>query len=107
MIEEALNIGRRSYIGITLDRRIGKPVIMASKQGGMEIEEVAERDPAAIHREPIDGVLGTLPFQARAVANALGLTGDSYKKCVDFVQKLMRCYIEVDASLAEVNPLLV
>jgi succinyl-CoA synthetase beta subunit len=73
----------------------------------MEIEEVAERDPSAIHREPIDGVLGMLPFQARAVANALGLTGDPYKKCVDFVQKLMRCYIEMDASLAEINPLMV
>jgi succinyl-CoA synthetase beta subunit len=107
LIEEALNIDKELYLGITLDRRIGMPVIMASKQGGMEIEEVAERDPSAIHREPIDGVLGTLPFQARAVANALGLTGDSYKKCVDFVQKLMRCYIEMDCSLAEINPLLV
>ncbi len=107
LIEEALNIDKELYLGITLDRRIGMPVIMASKQGGMEIEEVAERDPSAIHREPIDGVLGTLPFQARAVANALGLTGDSYKKCIDFVQKLMRCYIEMDASLAEINPLLV
>jgi succinyl-CoA synthetase beta subunit len=107
LIEEALNIDKELYLGITLDRRIGMPVIMASKQGGMEIEEVAERDPSAIHREPVDGVLGTLPFQARAVANALGLTGDSYKKCVDFVQKLMRCYIEMDCSLAEINPLLV
>jgi succinyl-CoA synthetase beta subunit len=83
------------------------PVVMASKQGGMEIEEVAERDPSAIHREPIDGVLGALPFQARAVANALGLSGDAYKKCVDFVQKLMRCYIDTDASLVEINPLMV
>src|SRR6059058_4837915 len=107
LIEEALNIDKELYLGITLDRRIGMPVVMASKQGGMEIEEVAERDPSAIHREPIDGVLGALPFQARSVANALGLTGDSYKKCVDFVQKLMRCYIDTDASLAEINPLLV
>src|SRR6266571_1295844 len=107
LIEEALNIDKELYLGITLDRRIGMPVIMASKQGGMEIEEVAERDPSAIHREPIDAVLGAQPFQARAVANAFGLTGDAYKKCVDFVQKLMRCYIEMDASLAEINPLLV
>jgi succinyl-CoA synthetase beta subunit len=107
LIEEALNIDKELYLGITLDRRIGMPVVMASKQGGMEIEEVAERDPAAIHREPIDGVLGALPFQARAVANALGLTGDAYKKCVDFVQKLMRCYIDTDASLVEINPLMV
>jgi succinyl-CoA synthetase beta subunit len=107
LIEEALNIDKELYLGITLDRRIGMPVVMASKQGGMEIEEVAERDPSAIHREPIDGVLGTLPFQARSVANALGLTGDAYKKCVDFVQKLMRCYIDTDASLVEINPLMV
>jgi succinyl-CoA synthetase beta subunit len=107
LIEEALNIDKELYLGITLDRRIGMPVVMASKQGGMEIEEVAERDPSAIHREPIDGVLGALPFQARAVANALGLSGDAYKKCVDFVQKLMRCYIDTDASLVEINPLMV
>jgi succinyl-CoA synthetase beta subunit len=107
LVEEALNIDRELYLGITLDRRIGMPVIMASKQGGMEIEEVAARDPKAIHREPIDAILGALPFQARSVANALGLTGDAYKKCVDFVQKLMRAYIDTDASLAEINPLLV
>src|SRR3954462_12144683 len=106
-IEEALNIDKELYLGITLDRRIGMPVIMASRQGGMEIEEVGGRDPRAIHPEPVDAVLGAEPFQARAVANALGLTGDAYKKCVDFVQKLMRCYIEMDASLAEINPLLV
>jgi len=106
LIEEALNIDRELYLGITLDRRIGLPVVMASQQGGMEIEEVAERDPKAIHREPNRLCLGVQGFQARAVANALGLTGDPYKKCVDFVQKLMRAYIETDASLAEINPLL-
>jgi len=107
LIEEALNIDKELYLGITLDRKLGMPVIMASKQGGMEIEEVAARDPKAIHREPIDAVLGAQPFQARAVAYALGLSGDAYKKCVDFVQKLMRAYVETDASLAEINPLLV
>src|SRR5881394_2166247 len=94
LIEEALNIDKELYLGLTLDRRIGMPVVMASKQGGMEIEEVAARDPKAIHREPIDAVLGALPFQARSVADALGLGGDAYKKCVDFVQKLMRAYID-------------
>jgi succinyl-CoA synthetase beta subunit len=107
LIEEALNIDKELYLGVTLDRKIGLPVVMASRFGGMEIEEVAERDPKAIHREPIDGVLGAQPFQARAVAYALGLEGDAYKKCVDFVHKMMRCYIETDAALAEINPLLV
>jgi succinyl-CoA synthetase beta subunit len=107
LIEQALNIDKELYLGITLDRKLGMPVIMASKQGGMEIEEVAAKDPKAIHREPIDAVLGAQPFQARAVAYALGLTGDAYKKCVDFVQKLVRAYVETDSSLAEINPLLV
>jgi succinyl-CoA synthetase beta subunit len=107
LIEEALNIDKELYLGITLDRRIGKPVVMASKQGGMEIEEVAARDPKAIARVPVDGVLGLQPFQAREIAYALGLSGDAFKKCVDFVQKLMRAYLDTDASLAEINPLLV
>ena len=106
LVEEALNIDKELYLGVTLDRRLGMNVIMASAQGGMDIEEVAERDPNAIHREPVDSVLGVQPFQARAVAYALGLSGDPFKKCVDFVQKLMRAYIETDASLAEINPLL-
>ena len=107
LIEEALNIDKEFYLGITLDRKLGLPVVMASKQGGMEIEEVAHRDPSAIHRQPIDSILGVQPFQARAIAGALGLTGDAYKKCVDFIQKLMRAYVETDASLVEINPLLV
>ena len=106
-IEEALNIDKELYLGVTLDRKLGMPVIMASSQGGMDIEEVAHKDPKAIHREPVDAVLGIQPFQARAVASAFGLKGDAYKKCIDFVQKLMRAYVETDASLAEINPLLV
>jgi succinyl-CoA synthetase beta subunit len=107
LIEEALNIDRELYLGITLDRKIGKPVIMASKQGGMEIEEVAAKDPKAIFREPVDAVLGIQPYQARRVAYSLGLEGDSFKKGVGFVTKLMQAYLDTDASLAEINPLLV
>jgi len=107
LIEEALNIDKELYLGITLDRRSGMNVIMASAQGGMDIEEVAAHNPKAIHREPVDSVLGVQPFQARQVAYALGLSGQAYKECVDFVQKLFRAYIETDASLVEINPLLV
>jgi len=107
LIEEALNIDKELYLGITLDRHLGMNVVMASAQGGMDIEEVAAKDPNAIHREPIDSVLGMQPFQARAIAYALGLSGDAFKKCVDFVQKLMRAYMDTDAALAEINPLLV
>ncbi len=107
LLEEALNIDKEFYLGITLDRRAGKPVIMASKQGGMEIEEVAARDPKAIHRETVDPVLGVQPFQARQVAYALGVSGEPFKKVVEFIRKLMRAYVEMDASLMEVNPLLI
>jgi len=107
LIEEALNLDKELYLGITLDRRLGMNVIMASAQGGMDIEEVAARDPKAIHREPVDGILGVQPFQARKVAYALGLEGEAFKKCVAFVQMLMRAYLDTDASLAEINPLLV
>ena len=107
LVEEALNIAAEYYLGVTLDRKIGKPVVMASSQGGMEIEEVAARDPRAIHRVPVDSTLGIRPFQARQIAYALGLSGDPFKKCVEFVQKLMRAYMDTDASLAEINPLLV
>ena len=107
LIEEALNIDKELYLAITLDRASGMNVIMASAQGGMDIEEVAAHTPEAIHREPIDSVLGVQPFQARQIAYFLGLTGDAYKKCVDFTQKLFRAYVETDASLAEINPLLI
>jgi succinyl-CoA synthetase beta subunit len=107
LIEEALNIDKELYLGITLDRRLGQNVIMASAQGGMDIEEVAERDPNAIVRVPVDSSIGIQPFQARQVAYALGLSGDAFRKCVDFVQKLSRAYDETDAALAEINPLLV
>jgi succinyl-CoA synthetase beta subunit len=107
LIEEALNIDKELYLSMTLDRRLGMNIIMASAQGGMDIEEVAERDPNAIYREPVDSVLGAQPFQARQVAYALGLSGDAFKRCVDFVQKLTRAYVEMDAALVEINPLLV
>jgi succinyl-CoA synthetase beta subunit len=107
LIEEALNLDRELYLGITLDRSLGTAVIMASKEGGMEIEEVAARDPEAIRRVPVDTMLGLQPFQARQVAWALGLEGKAFNQCVSLVQKLMKAYIETDASLAEINPLLV
>ena len=107
LIEEALNLDRELYLGITLDRSLGKPVIMASTEGGMEIEEVAAKDPKAIKRIPVDAILGLQPFQARQVAWALGLEGKAFKQCVGLVQKLMKAYIDTDAALAEINPLLV
>jgi succinyl-CoA synthetase beta subunit len=107
LVEEALDIARELYLGVTLDRSRGVPVVMASLSGGMEIEEVARKDPDAIVREPVDPLAGLFPFQARKLAFALGLSGDSQQKAVRLVQALMKAYVETDASLAEVNPLLV
>jgi succinyl-CoA synthetase beta subunit len=107
LIEEALDIDRELYLGLTLDRAIARPVLMVSRSGGMEIEEVAAKDPTAILREPVDPALGLFPFQARKIAFALGLSGDSYSKALVFLPAFFRAYVETDASLAEINPLLV
>jgi succinyl-CoA synthetase beta subunit len=107
LIEEALDIGRELYLGVTLDRGRGLPAMMVSRFGGMEIEEVAVRDPKAIVREVLDPGLSMFPFQARKLAFALGLAGESFQSGVGFMQSLFRAYVETDASLAEINPLLV
>jgi succinyl-CoA synthetase beta subunit len=107
LVEEALDIDRELYLGVTLDRSKGLPSMMASKFGGMEIEEVAAKDASAIVREPIDPSLGMFPFEARKLAFALGLSGESFKKGIAFLQALFRAYVDTDASLAEINPLLV
>jgi succinyl-CoA synthetase beta subunit len=107
LIEEALDIDRELYLGVTLDRSRGLPAMMVSRYGGMEIEEVAAKDAAAIVREALDPGLGLFPFQARKLAFALGLSGASFRNGVSFMQALLRAYIDTDASLAEINPLLV
>jgi len=107
LVEEALDIDRELYLGITLDRSRGLPAMMVSKFGGMEIEEVAARDASSIVREPIDPGQGMFPFQARKLAFALGLSGESFRKGTAFMQALFKAYVDTDASLAEINPLLV
>jgi len=107
LVEEALDIARELYAGITLDRAIGRPVLMVSAQGGMEIEVVAAKDPSAIVKEPFDTAWGLQPYQARKLAYALGLSGETHKKACAFFIALAKAYVETDASLAEINPLLV
>ncbi|HSO42434.1 MAG TPA: ADP-forming succinate--CoA ligase subunit beta, partial [Rhodospirillales bacterium] len=107
LVEAAADIAQELYLGITLDRAIGKPVLMASKFGGMEIEEVAHNDPTAILKEPFDAIAGLQPFQARKVAYALGLSGETHKKAVPFLLALAKAYVETDCSLAEINPLMI
>jgi succinyl-CoA synthetase beta subunit len=107
LVEEGLQTDRELYLGITLDRSSARPIVIASKSGGMEIEEVAARDPKAVVREPVDPALGMFPFQARRLAFDLGLAGDAFKQGTALMQALFRAYLETDASLAEINPLLV
>ncbi|HZF12009.1 MAG TPA: ADP-forming succinate--CoA ligase subunit beta [Thermoanaerobaculia bacterium] len=107
LIEETADIAQELYLSITLDRAQAKPVIMASPQGGMDIEEVAEKDPKAIFRLAFDPMLGLLPFEARAVARGLGLKGATAAKAAKLVSALAAAYMATDASLAEINPLMV
>jgi len=107
LVEEALDIAQELYVSITLDRKLGKPVIMASASGGMDIEEVAATHPEKILREPVDPHLGLLPFQARRLARGLGLSGKTAGLAGKLIDALVRSYLDTDSSLAEINPLLV
>src|SRR6187551_1798727 len=94
------------YMSILLDRSKGCPVIMASTEGGMNIEEVAETHPEKIIKEWIDPLLGLQPFQARKVAFALGWEGNAFKEGVKFIHALYNAYLGLDAAMFEINPLL-
>jgi succinyl-CoA synthetase beta subunit len=107
LVEEALDIAKELYLSVILDRQLGRPLIMASASGGMDIEEVAARNPRAIVREPVDAHLGLLPFQARRVAAGLGLEGRTARQAASLIAALVEAWLDTDASLAEINPLLV
>ncbi|WP_266366716.1 ADP-forming succinate--CoA ligase subunit beta [Tellurirhabdus rosea] len=94
------------YMGILLDRAKACNVIMASTEGGMDIEEVAEHSPEKIIKEWIDPRVGLQPFQARNIAFALGLEGEAFKEMVKFVTALYKAYVETDSSMFEINPVL-
>lgn len=106
MVAEALDIASEYYVAITLDRANGKNVIMASTEGGVEIEEVAASNPEKIIRVLVEPGHGLQGFQARQVAFGLGFEGDAFKQCVKLISKLYKCYEETDASIVEVNPLI-
>ena len=107
MIAQALDIKKEFYVAITLDRAVGKNVIMVSTEGGVEIEEVAAHSPEKIIRVWVEPGFGLRPFQARELALALGLEGDLFKQGVSLFTKLYSCYIKTDAAIAEINPLVV
>ena len=94
------------YIGILLDRAQGRNVIMASTEGGMDIEEVAENTPDKIMKEWIDPAVGLQSFQARKIAFALGLKGSAFKEMVKFIFSLYKAYEGTDSTMFEINPVL-
>ena len=104
LIEETLPIERELYLGIVVDRAAARPAFMASAAGGMEIEEVAAKDPKAILMEHIDPAVGFQPFQARKLAFGLGLKAEQINEAVRFMTGLYKAFEETDASLCEINP---
>jgi succinyl-CoA synthetase beta subunit len=107
LIEEGLDIKRELYLSLLVDRAVGAPVFMASAAGGMEIEEVAKENPDAIIRQRIDPASGFQPYHARKLAFGLGLPAEMVGTAVQFFQAIYRAFLELDASLLEINPLIV
>ncbi len=105
LIAGGVDIAQEYYVGVTLDRQQSMNVIMVSTEGGVEIEKVAEETPDKITKVWVDPMTGLQPFQARAGAFALGLEGAAFKQGVRFITALYAAYVGVDASLAEINPL--
>src|SRR3954447_5145098 len=107
LIEEGCDIKKEYYVGLVLDRATSRVVLMASEEGGTEIEEVAAKTPEKIFKEEIDPVLGLMPYQARRIAFNINIPHDLVNQAVKFMMGLYDAYIEKDCSIAEINPLVV
>ena len=107
LVEQGCAIARELYVGMVIDRSTSRVCVMASTEGGVEIEKVAEEHPEKILKEWADPVTGLLPFQARNLAFGLGLTGKQVGKAAAFLTGLYQAFLGTDASLAEINPLIV
>jgi len=105
LVEVALDVQQELYVGVVLDHSIGRPVMITCKEGGMDIEEVAVRNPQAIVHEVIDPAIGLMPFQARRIAINLGLNSELLTLTVKLLQGLYRTWWECEATLVEINPL--
>jgi succinyl-CoA synthetase beta subunit len=106
LVEEGLHIRQEFYLGVVIDRATSAPVFMASRAGGMDIEEVAAATPEKILKEFVDPTLGLQPFQARKLAFGLGLSDKLVNKAAKFMMSLYKAFVESDASLIEINPFL-
>ncbi len=107
LLAAGVDIAKEYYLGMAVDRRKGCPVLIASSEGGVEIEKVAADNPDAIVREPINPNTGLRPYQARKVAYRLGFVGDQVRMASKIMHQLTDMFIQLDASLAEINPLVV
>jgi succinyl-CoA synthetase beta subunit len=107
LVEEGLQMTRELYLSLVLDRAAGKPVVMASAAGGMDIEEVAASTPDKIVKAYIEPGVGLVPFEARQLGFAIGLDGPQVNKLVKLVTSLYEAFVATDASLVEINPLVV
>jgi succinyl-CoA synthetase beta subunit len=107
LVEEQLDVVRELYASVVIDNSIGLPIVMASAEGGVEIEEIAARNPDAIKRSPVDPTVGFEPFQGRELALAIGLGGDLMRPATSLFAGLYKLFEENDCSLAEINPLVV
>jgi succinyl-CoA synthetase beta subunit len=107
LIEEGLQMSRELYVSIVLDRAAGKPVVMASAAGGMDIEEVAAKTPEKIVKVFVEPGVGLVPFEARRLGFAIGLDGPQVNKAVKLISALYDAFVRTDASLVEINPLVV
>jgi succinyl-CoA synthetase beta subunit len=106
-VEDGCDIARELYLGILVDRVTSRVTLMASTEGGMEIEEVAAKTPEKIMRLAIDPVMGLQPFHARRLAYGLGLEDDQVRSAVKFLTGMYKAFIQLDASIVEINPLVV
>lgn len=104
-IEQGCNIAKEYYVAVLIDRQTGRVAMMASSEGGMDIEEVAEKHPEKIVKVDIDPVTGLIPFQARELAFKIGVPNDNINKAVGFMMGLYKGFVECDCSIAEINPL--
>jgi len=107
LVDEAAQIHQEIYLGITNDRSVRRPVMMASSAGGVDIEEVARQSPEKIIKEHIDPILGLRDYQARDIAAGIDLHRDYWRSFIQIANGLWRAYVESDASLAEINPLVI
>ncbi len=105
LVEQQSDISHEWYLGVALDTSASRPSVMACAEGGVEIEEVASRNPEKIMREVIDSADGLLPFQGRRLADGLGLPQDKVAPFLSLLQGLVRAFIDCDCMLAEINPL--